>query len=135
MLQLAAKKLALYEVGGDETLLETPYGVKQITDRRYVEQCQEIIDNMESYMKDFVFRDPKYAAVKKTCKNRHSECAFWKHAGECEKVSRIGERYTIQWHDFLTFPQSRIWIGCIKTVLQRARLVICWTTTIVAPST
>jgi hypothetical protein len=91
LVALSEKKLALHEVGGDETLLETPYGVTQsIVDGSTEEHhVKEIIANFTSYMENIIFQDPKYAAVKKTCKNRHPMCSFWKHIGECEKVSRI----------------------------------------------
>ena len=83
---LIARKLALHDVGGDETLLETPYGVTQTVPPTSAELIQEIIQNFTNYMEHVVFQDPKYEAVKKTCKNRNPLCAFWASIDECEKV-------------------------------------------------
>ena len=87
--QLIARKKALYDVGGDETLLETPYGITQTIEPSDGDKTREVIQNFTSYMEDVVFKDPKYEAVKKTCKNRHALCAFWVAVGECEKVSTL----------------------------------------------
>jgi ShK domain-like len=84
---LIARKLALYEVGGDESLLETPYGITQIIDESSKSQIMEVISNFTSYMENIVFKDPSYKDVKKTCRNREGNCAFWASLGECEKVS------------------------------------------------
>ena len=86
--ELIAWKKALHEVGGDETLLETPYGVTQTVHPSHAEGIEEVIRNSISYMEDVIFKDPKYEAVKKTCKNRHSDCALWAYLGECEDVSK-----------------------------------------------
>ena len=86
---LIEKKVALHEVGGDETLLETPYGVTQTLDVKTQAGIKEVIKNFTSYMDSVVFKDPRYETVKKTCRNRHRDCAFWAHLGECENVSRI----------------------------------------------
>ena len=85
---LIEKKLELYELGGDEMLLETPYGVTQIIDTTEVERAQEVIRSYTFYMDHLVFKDPKYEGVKKTCKNRRPECVVWATSGECETVSR-----------------------------------------------
>ena len=89
---LAAKKLELHEVGGDETLLETPYGITQSIAPEAKEQVQDVIRNFTFYMENVIFKDPKFTTVRKTCKNRHADCAFWTHLGECEKVRRILDR-------------------------------------------
>lgn len=83
---LIAKKLALHDVGGDESLLETPYGVTQTVPPTSEEMIEEVIQNFTNYMENYVFQDPQYEAVKKTCKNRNPLCAFWTSIGECEKV-------------------------------------------------
>ena len=83
---LAAKKLQLYEVGGDETLLETPYGITQAIGADADEEVRKVIRNFTTYMETIIFKDPLYASVRKTCKNRHADCAFWTSRGECEKV-------------------------------------------------
>jgi hypothetical protein len=83
---LVARKLALYEVGGDESLLETPYGVTQLVDTKVKSQVMEIIRNFTSYMENIVFQDPSYKDVKKTCRNREENCAFWASVGECDNV-------------------------------------------------
>lgn len=84
---LVKRTLELHEVGGDETLLETPYGVDQQIDASLQTEIGEIIANFTFYMENLIFAKEEFAAVKKTCKNRHRMCAYWKHLGECEKVS------------------------------------------------
>ena len=84
---LIERTIDLYEVGGDETLLETPYGVKQIVDPADAERVLEVIRNFTFYMDHLIFTNPKYQAVKKTCKNRHPECSVWATSGECKAVS------------------------------------------------
>ena len=83
---LSAKKLELHEVGGDETLLETPYGITQSIGTDAREAVLKVIQNFTTYMENIIFKDPQYSTVRKTCKNRHADCAFWTHLGECEKV-------------------------------------------------
>lgn len=87
MTALVRRRSELHEVGGDETLLETPYGVTQDVSESVKEQVSEVITNFTFYMENLIFTQEKYAAVKKTCKNRHRQCAYWKTLGECEKVS------------------------------------------------
>ena len=87
--ELIERTMELYEVGGDETLLETPYGVRQIIDPADAERVLEVIRNFTFYMDHLIFKDPKYKAVKKTCKNRHPECSVWATSGECKTVSRF----------------------------------------------
>ena len=88
MAVLVERKKLLHEVGGDETLLETPYGMAQNVDSRAADQVEMVISNFTFYMESIIFTDSKYDAVKKTCKNRHRDCAFWTTLGECEAVSR-----------------------------------------------
>lgn len=87
MAALVLRRMELHEVGGDETLLETPYGVTQDVSASVKEQVSEVINNFTFYMDNFIFAKEEYAAVKKTCKNRHRQCAYWKTLGECENVS------------------------------------------------
>ncbi|KAL7567681.1 hypothetical protein ACA910_012020 [Epithemia clementina (nom. ined.)] len=59
----------------------------------YSEEPQQVTgDNMMAYLKQVddymynqVFVDPKYRKVKNDCKNRHELCTFWAQLGECEK--------------------------------------------------
>eukprot|EP00545_Synedropsis_sp_CCMP1620_P004966 CAMPEP_0119007782 /NCGR_PEP_ID=MMETSP1176-20130426/3245_1 /TAXON_ID=265551 /ORGANISM="Synedropsis recta cf, Strain CCMP1620" /LENGTH=459 /DNA_ID=CAMNT_0006959997 /DNA_START=21 /DNA_END=1400 /DNA_ORIENTATION=- len=85
MMALVDRRTELYEVGGDETLLETPYGIEQQVDSSLKHEIGQIVLNFTFYMEHLIFAKEEYAAVKKTCKNRHRMCAYWKHLGECEK--------------------------------------------------
>jgi hypothetical protein len=86
---LVLKKQALHEVGGDESLFETPYGVTQEFDETDESEVIKVIQNTTIYMENIVFKDPSYTDVKKTCKNRDSRCARWTTWGECEKVGEM----------------------------------------------
>jgi hypothetical protein len=99
MTALVRRRSELHEVGGDETLLETPYGVTQDVSASVKEQVSEVISNSTFYMDNLIFAKEKYAAVKKTCKNRHRQCAYWKTLGECEKVSSCVFRLCHLWRN------------------------------------
>ena len=78
------ERALLYDVGGDATLLETPYGITQedATDQAAV---KDVIANYTKYMETTIMADPK-STVKTTCKNRHAKCALWTSMGKCESV-------------------------------------------------
>lgn len=80
------KQLAL--VGGDETLLQTPYGMTQHVNSgdEHEDAVNQVLANMTEYMEGIIFVDPAFENVKLTCKNRHVNCAFWVAIGECEAV-------------------------------------------------
>jgi hypothetical protein len=82
------RALALQDVGGDETLIETPYGMRQeVLNAELQEEIHAIIQKYARYMEEEVFVKEEFAAVKKMCKNRHRECAYWTQQGSCETVS------------------------------------------------
>lgn len=81
--KLAAHKALLNTVGGDETLLETPYGRTQTTDGLDPDKVHEITTNMVQYMENVVGKDPKYDPVRESCKNMKAECIQWKLEGKC----------------------------------------------------
>jgi len=74
----------LNHVGGDETLLETPYGKLQDGENDPNSAIHPIVANYSKYMDSVVFVDEDYKDVKDSCKNRHELCAFWASLGECE---------------------------------------------------
>jgi hypothetical protein len=84
--ELIVLKKRLDEVGGDETLLETPYGMKQLEAFGHEEEIVGIIATTAEYMERVIFTDERYADMKHKCKDRNHQCAFWKLVGECEKV-------------------------------------------------
>jgi hypothetical protein len=62
LLELIDQKKRLYEVGGDATLLETPYGITQElpvaeSERELVD---EVVKNFTFYMEHLIFKDAKY---------------------------------------------------------------------------
>ena len=64
---------------------ETPAGVKQtIASGENGRLTQEIVDKANTYVEEVVLKDSSYAKVRKDCKNRHPECAYWAALGECE---------------------------------------------------
>lgn len=79
---------------GDETLLEDKYGMKQIdqTTDEYNAVIPGIIKDMEDYMENIIFKDPKYESLKHSCKNRNKNCAYWKAKGECEVNPKFMEK-------------------------------------------
>jgi hypothetical protein len=83
---LLKKQLAL--VGGDETLLQTPYGMTQHLnfEEHHDDAINQVMSNMTEYMEGVIFVDPTFENVKHTCKNRHDNCAYWVAIGECEAV-------------------------------------------------
>jgi prolyl 4-hydroxylase len=84
---LARYKTKLHAVGGDARLLETPYGITQVTDGLDPGRVQEIESNMNHYMERIVMKDRKYADVRNTCKNVQPNCIQLKLDGKCNSVS------------------------------------------------
>ena len=80
---LADYRIRLHAVGGDERLLETPFGVTQLTVGLDSSRVQEIQTNMEHYMTNVVQKDQKYEAVKFKCKNTLPDCIKLKIEGKC----------------------------------------------------
>mmetsp|Transcript_10482 Transcript_10482/g.15422 ORF Transcript_10482/g.15422 Transcript_10482/m.15422 type:complete len:447 (-) Transcript_10482:385-1725(-) len=88
------KQRLLESVGGDERLLETPYGYKQKLASGKRKEIKDVIAKMEEYMTNVVMVEPKYERVRKTCKLRHDSCAYWKAMGQCEEKQQ--KRYMRQ---------------------------------------
>lgn len=84
--ELIHLKKQLTLVGGDETLLQTPYGMTQHMSfgDEHEDAVNQVMANMTDYMEGIIFVDPAFENVKLTCKNRHVNCAFWVAIGECE---------------------------------------------------
>lgn len=83
------QRALLYDVGGDERLLETPYGMAQEqADADAQAVVKEVIANYTKYMETTIMADPK-STVKTTCKNRHAKCAVWTAMGKCKSVCTI----------------------------------------------
>jgi len=77
----------LHLVGGDETLLENPYGMNQNRWAIEIEgkSYKETLRQTAHYMNTIIFKDViKYESIVHTCKNRHRSCAHWTTIGECE---------------------------------------------------
>ncbi|KAI2513149.1 ShK toxin domain [Fragilaria crotonensis] len=70
---------------GDKSLLETPYGITQVTEGLDSKKIQEIETNMSLYMEKFVQNEmnPKYDEVRDRCKNTKPECFKLKAEGKC----------------------------------------------------
>lgn len=62
-------------------LSETPWGVEQIANDA---ATSARIAATKKYMTEKVLVDPEFDKVRKDCKNRHKDCAFWATSGECE---------------------------------------------------
>jgi hypothetical protein len=87
--ELIQTKKRMAEVGGDERLLETPYGMKQTpieAGSEYGDAVAQVLAQSTEYMETVIFADAKYESLKHTCKNRDRSCVFWAAIGECEKV-------------------------------------------------
>jgi hypothetical protein len=84
--ELIILRRRLHEVGGDETLLETPYGMKQSElGPEYADQVKQVEEEMINYMERVINNDEKYKSLKDSCRNRDRSCFFWVSIGECEK--------------------------------------------------
>lgn len=96
-----ARRLLLYEASGDETILETPYGMSQDVpmgaDSTLRKEIEEIMQETELYMETEIFVKEEHSAVKKKCKNRNRSCAHWKALGKCDKVSDRQSIDSIAW--------------------------------------
>lgn len=86
--ELIRLKKQLSLVGGDETLLQTPYGLTQHVNigDEHNDAVNHVMANMTEYMEGIIFVDSTFENVKHTCKNRHNNCAYWVAIGECEAV-------------------------------------------------
>ena len=80
---LADYRIRLHAVGGDERLLETPYGITQRTQGLDPEKVREIETNMAHYIQNVVQKEKKYKDVKHKCKNTQPDCIRLKIAGQC----------------------------------------------------
>ena len=84
--ELIILRRRLHEVGGDETLLETPYGMKQSeSGPEYADQVKQVEEEMINYMERVINNDEKYKSLKDSCRNRDRSCFYWASIGECEK--------------------------------------------------
>jgi len=59
-------------------------GVPQMIDRKRREQVLDKISVARRYLKEQVMIEEQYAKVRKMCRNKAEECAFWAVIGECE---------------------------------------------------
>lgn len=84
MIQSHRRRLAA--VGGNVALLETKYGVKQITTvsdgKTSTASLETIVKETEEYMENVVAVDSRYDTIK--CYNHKPSCAYWKSTGACE---------------------------------------------------
>lgn len=87
--ELVVLKGRLDQVGGDETLLENPYGMNQTfwnNNNDGSPSYEDTLKQTSHYMETIIFQDPKYeSTIRHTCKNRHRSCAKWTTIGECEE--------------------------------------------------
>lgn len=64
---------------------ETLAGVKQeVSSGKEGQKTQEIVDASNRYVEETVLKDDAFKSVRKECKNRHPQCAYWAAIGECE---------------------------------------------------
>jgi prolyl 4-hydroxylase len=49
---------------------------------------QDIVDATIKYIEEKVLVDDSFKSVRKECKNRHPQCAYWASLGECENNPR-----------------------------------------------
>jgi len=82
--ELLDHRLKVQNVGGDERLLETEYGMSQFVNDEMEERSSELFYKMRKYMTS-IETDPKFDSVRDICKNKSRECAKWVLEGECEK--------------------------------------------------
>ena len=61
---------------------ESELGVIQEVTGDRNEEVLKRIDNITNYFETIVKIDPKFDKVRKECKNRHNNCAFWAVLGE-----------------------------------------------------
>ena len=97
--ELIARKKKLALVAGDETLLETPYGMTQTPlepGSEHSDAVAHVLAQTTEYMETVIFASAKYESLKHTCKNRDRNCAFWVAIGECEKVRRTSAQCAVR---------------------------------------
>jgi len=82
------KRRLLASVGGDERLLETPYGYAQQDVDPHTRPIQEFVLKMEQYMSTVVWVEPKYEKVRQSCKVRHDSCAYYQALGYCDAATQ-----------------------------------------------
>mmetsp|Transcript_512 Transcript_512/g.767 ORF Transcript_512/g.767 Transcript_512/m.767 type:complete len:514 (-) Transcript_512:113-1654(-) len=82
---LAEHKRKLHLVGGDERMLETPYGITQTMTFESNSDIKEVMKKMEAYIDTVVNVDPEYEDVYESCKNRDPNCLRWKIEGRCSE--------------------------------------------------
>lgn len=89
---------------------ETPAGVKQVVSNGENGRItQEIVDRANKYVEEEVLVQESYAKVRKDCKNRNPQCAYWAAIGECEENVRSKCTSTV--------PRSRVaHASCLLTV-------------------
>lgn len=85
--KVAEHKRKLHLVGGDERMLETPYGITQNIEFEIADdhKKESVMKKMEVYMDTVVKVDPKYKDVNESCKNRDSHCLRWQIEGRCSE--------------------------------------------------
>lgn len=62
------------------------YGIAQSNseDQENYEEIRDLLAKMENYMQNEIRDNPDLRYLLPRCKNRHAECAFWAHIGECD---------------------------------------------------
>jgi hypothetical protein len=71
-------------------------GVRQIIDPNDADRVLDVIRNFTFDMDHLIFKNPKYKAVKMTCKNRHPECSMWGPVASAKPLSRFKLLYLDQ---------------------------------------
>lgn len=79
-------QISLYAPFFYSDITETPAGVKQqvAAGDEHGIKTQEIVDAANKYVEETVMKEDAYVKVRKDCKNRHPQCAYWAAIGECD---------------------------------------------------
>jgi prolyl 4-hydroxylase len=87
--ELIAEQQKEREENVDYDLTETIAGVKQeVAPGDSFQMTQDIVDATIKYIEEKVLVDDSFKSVRKECKNRHPQCAYWASLGECENNPR-----------------------------------------------
>ena len=72
------------EEASSSDAVETQWGEVQEVAGNHAAKTKEVIEKTKDYMLNKVLVDPAFDKVRKECKNRSKNCAFWSANGECE---------------------------------------------------